>query len=46
MVVKLAKAGVVSFLKAISEQLTAKKDQVAEAIRSTQAFLRSKQAAK
>ncbi|XP_036070195.1 microtubule-actin cross-linking factor 1 isoform X6 [Oryzias melastigma] len=32
--------------QAISEQLTAKKDQVAEAIRSTQAFLRSKQAAK
>lgn len=35
-----------SALKAISEQLAARKDQVAEAIRSTQTFLRSKQAAK
>ncbi len=33
-------------LKAISEQLAAKKDEVAEAIRSTQVFLLSKQASK
>lgn len=33
-------------LKAISEQLAAKKDEVAEAIRSTQVFLLSKQANK
>ncbi|KAM4630179.1 microtubule-actin cross-linking factor 1 isoform 2-T2 [Polymixia lowei] len=32
--------------QAISEQLSAKKDEVAEAIRSTQVFLRSKQASK
>uniref|UniRef100_A0AAX7UQ45 Microtubule actin crosslinking factor 1 n=1 Tax=Astatotilapia calliptera TaxID=8154 RepID=A0AAX7UQ45_ASTCA len=34
------------FLQAINEQLAAKKDQVAEAIRSTQVFLLSKQASK
>jgi len=33
-------------LKAISEQLAAKKDEVADAIRSTQAFLLSKQTSK
>lgn len=33
-------------LKALSEQLASKKDDVAEAIRSTQAFLLSKQASK
>lgn len=32
--------------QAINEQLTAKKDDVAEAIRSTQVFLLSKQASK
>ena len=36
----------VSSLKAISEQLAARKDQVSEAIRSTQGFLMSKQASK
>lgn len=33
-------------LKAVSEQLAARKDQVSEAIRNTQVFLMSKQASK
>lgn len=36
----------VGFPQAISEQLAGKKDEVAEAIRSTEVFLRSKQASK